>query len=140
LAKDTWIRGENVRDSLLLARMADENRGKGAYKLQPLLMAHATQNRGRTRRRKLGFDAEKWPVELRVKRCAIDAWASAVLSEKIRPRCLPAVQTFTHRVSMTLHRMYLAGPIVDRKAFKRDLGRSTRASDPPPRSACEGRV
>jgi DNA polymerase I-like protein with 3'-5' exonuclease and polymerase domains len=118
LAKDTWIRGENVRDSLLLARMADENRGKGAYKLQPLLMAHANAEPWKDETEELGFDAEKWPAELRAKRCAIDAWASAVLSEKIRPEVPAAVQTFTHRVSMTLHRMYLAGAIVDKKAFK----------------------
>jgi|SRR5215831_871707 len=36
--KERWLRGIDVRDRLLLARMVDENRGRGGYNVETLVM------------------------------------------------------------------------------------------------------
>lgn len=87
LAKETWLRGEDVSDSLLLARMVDENRGRGAYGLEALLLSEFNFTPWKAETEKLfkkDPDASKWPVELRKERCRLDAWASLILAEHFR--------------------------------------------------------
>jgi hypothetical protein len=86
LAKEAWLRGEDILDSLLLARMVDENRGKGGYALEPLLLSHFNFAQWKLATAKLlkeTGDASSWTVEQRVQRCRIDAWATRILGEKL---------------------------------------------------------
>jgi len=63
-----------------------------------------------------GGTAADWAPEQRVQRCRLDAWASAVLALTFK-LALPRREyvDFTHRVAMSLHRIYLAGAFVDMK-------------------------
>jgi len=118
------FRGDGTRDSLLLARMHDENRGKGSYKLENLLLAEFNTSPWKSPTENLGMDATKWDAGLRASRCATDAWASAILVDRFSKALSETgvssdVVNFTHRIAMTLHRMYLAGAIVDMKTFNK---------------------
>lgn len=84
LAKNSWLRGTDVRDSLLLARMYDENRGKGSYGLETLLLSEMNFSPWKAETEKLikaTGNAADWSPQQRVDRCRIDAWATAVLAE-----------------------------------------------------------
>ncbi len=89
IAKEAWLRGDGIRDSLLLARMVDENRGKGGYGLESLLLSEF--NFGAWKReteillKKTG-NAADWPVEARTARCRLDAWATLVLAAHFEKR------------------------------------------------------
>lgn len=84
LAKDKWLQGIGIRDSFLLARMSDENRGKGGYGLEALLLSefNFTPWKADTEAliKKTG-NAADWSVEQRTARCRLDAWATRVLAE-----------------------------------------------------------
>jgi hypothetical protein len=84
VAKDRWLRGLDIRDSLLLARMADENRGKGAYGLESLLLSEVNFTEWKAETAKLlkeNGDASTWTPEQRTERCRLDAWATYILAE-----------------------------------------------------------
>ena len=84
VAKDRWLKGIDIRDSLLLARMSDENRGKGAYGLEPLLLSEVNFTEWKAETAKLlkeNGDASKWTPEQRTERCRLDAWATYILAE-----------------------------------------------------------
>ena len=84
LARDDWLRGINIRDSLLLARMYDENRGKGAYGLETLLLSEFNFSSWKDETAKLlkkTGNAADWRPEQRIARCRLDAWATVVLAE-----------------------------------------------------------
>ena len=84
LAKEDWLRGENIRDSFLLARMSDENRGKGAYGLEVLMLSEKNFSEWKSETaallKKTG-NASDWTPAQRVERCRLDAWATMVLAE-----------------------------------------------------------
>lgn len=89
LAKESWLQGKDVLDSLLLARIYDENRGKGGYGLEALMLSefNFTSWKGPTAALlKKDPDASKWPVKLRVDRCRLDAWATKLLAEHFREK------------------------------------------------------
>ncbi len=129
LARANWVDGTKTLDSLLLARMADENRGKGGYDLESLLTSDqnvqpwkaATEAYSKT-------DATQWPVDLRKERCRLDAWASAKLIEKFcnDPAVAKMPVTLTHQIQMSLHRIRLAGVVIDGTKL-RDIGASLHA-------------
>ena len=83
-AKNSWLRGINIRDSFLLARMCDENRGKGAYGLETLLLSEMNFSSWKDATaallKKTG-NAADWTPEQRMERCRLDAWATAVLAK-----------------------------------------------------------
>ena len=84
IAKEKWLKGIDVRDSFLLARMADENRGKGAYGLEPLLLSEFNTTPWKTETAKLikkTGNAADWTPEQRKERCRLDSWATVVLSQ-----------------------------------------------------------
>ena len=86
LAKEEWLRGERVFDSFLLARMADENRGKGGYSLQAQFLSEHNfipWKRVTEKLLKETGDASTWTIKQRTARCRIDAWATRLLSEKL---------------------------------------------------------
>ena len=83
-AKNSWLKGMDIRDSFLLARMVDENRGKGAYGLETLLLSEMNftpwKDATAALLKKTG-NAADWSVEQRTERCRLDAWATAVLAK-----------------------------------------------------------
>jgi hypothetical protein len=84
LAKESWLRGEDIQDSLLLARMVDENRGRGSYGLETLLLSAFNFNPWKSETEKLfkkTKDASQWSISQRTERCRIDAWATLILAE-----------------------------------------------------------
>ncbi len=124
LAKEEWIQGKNIRDSLILWRMLDENRGKGSYGLEKLMLAEKKVEpwKGPTDAiLKQTGNAGDWTPEERVERCRLDAWASAVLVKEGETKLAEEVSTdlidFTHRIAATLHRIWLAGSAVHLKEF-----------------------
>jgi hypothetical protein len=84
LAKNEWLAGFNIRDSLLLARMFDENRGKGGYGLEALLISefNFAPWKGETEKLiKATGNAADWTPEQRIARCRLDAWATHILAD-----------------------------------------------------------
>jgi len=120
LAKETWLAGKDIRDSLLLCRMVDENRGKGGYGLEALFLSDFNFDPWKADTeallKKTG-NASDWSVEQRTDRCRIDAWATAVLVAHHDRDIDEALQTFTNRIAISLHRIGLAGAAMDLKAF-----------------------
>lgn len=120
LARPCWVTGEMTSDSLLLSRMKDENRGKGGYDLESLLVSNRnvapwkqdTELYSKT-------DATKWPEDLRRERCRLDAWASATLVDSLRAD--PEIKTMpvelTHRIAMSLHRIRHAGVYISKDTY-----------------------
>lgn len=120
---ETWLQGKSIFDTLALARMADENRGKGGYKLDVLLKSnhHAPEWKEDERVTDLS-DPSSWPTDYRVERCRLDAWASAVLCGELRPHAQGPIE-LTNRISQTLRRIYHTGAAVD-LAYAKQLTRS----------------
>lgn len=121
--KESWLRGEGTRDSLLLARMSDENGLKGAYELENILLAFHPVPPWKHKTRSFVSAFETAPADLRVERCGLDAWASFQVAEhygKMLAKKRPLVE-FTHRIASTLSRLTLAGAFVDRARFE-DMG------------------
>lgn len=84
LAKETWLEGKDIKDSLLLARMVDENRGKGSYGLEALMLSEFNYVAWKAETEKIfkkEKDARAWTPEQRRERCRIDAWATRLLAE-----------------------------------------------------------
>lgn len=127
LAKEDWVKGLSVRDSLLLARMADENRGKGGYELENLFLSlynsrpwkHETEAYSKS-------DPLKWPTELRQRRCRIDAWAGLMVAKAVWPHVRGPVE-LAHRIAMTLQRVYHTRAYIDLNAFNAFAAENTRA-------------
>ena len=88
LAKESWLKGINVKDSFLLARMADENKGRGGYGLEPLLLSHFNFKEWKTETaallKKTG-NAMDWTPAQRTERCRLDSWATLILANKLYP-------------------------------------------------------
>lgn len=122
----TWISGQKVRDSLLLARLDNENRG--AYDLESTAVTvgiapwKSTSESlvGSGKRRK---DFGSLPSDVRVDRCRKDAWATASIEASISSRLNPVVVDFTHRLAACLKRMEMAGVHISQERYKK-LGAS----------------
>lgn len=125
--KEEWVRGDKALDSLLLARMKDEN--DLSYELENLLLSkhdvepwkHKTKaydfikvknDKGKTVKRK-DVDARRWPVALRRERCAMDAWAARVLVEDFYDKTQRDLIAYTQRTANLLERVNITGAIVD---------------------------
>ena len=122
LAKTDWLKGLKLRDSFLLARMVDENRGKGAYGLQPLLLSDYNFDswKGETEKllKKTG-NAADWAPEQRTDRCKTDAWATFILADSYSKKVPEKLSELTHRIALALHRVGLAGAAVNLNRFHR---------------------
>lgn len=129
LAKESWVAGIDIRDSLLLCRMFDENRGRGGYSLEPLLLSDFNFDPWKAETeallKKTG-NASDWTVGQRVSRCRIDAWASGQLVAKYNGLVPAGLRDFTHRIATSLHRVGLAGAAVHQAAFHK-LGKAWKA-------------
>lgn len=120
---EKWLRGEDILDSLILSRMKDENKERGGNKLETLLCTefNALPWKGETEKiLKKEKKASALTRKQRMDRCRIDAWATAVLAEKLEQDVDdPELIEFTHRTQMSLHRMGLAGAAVSLPIFNR---------------------
>lgn len=128
LARNDWLAGKNILDSFLLARMSDENRGKGGYGLQPLLLSEFNFSDWKAETEKLlkkNPDARLWTPEQRTARCRMDAWATKVLADHYTADGVSPLVTYTHRIAMALHRVGLAGAAINLKTFHK-LGKGWR--------------
>ena len=86
LAKEEWLRGERIFDSFLLARMYDENRGKGGYALQAQFLSEFNFKPWKRVTEKLlkeTGDASTWTTAQRTTRCRLDAWTTRLLAEHL---------------------------------------------------------
>ena len=89
LAKEEWLRGERIYDSFLLARMYDENRGKGGYSLQAQFLSEfnfVPWKRDTEKLLKETGDASTWTRTQRTARCRLDAWTTRLLAEHLHTR------------------------------------------------------
>lgn len=118
LAKPEWVDGSKTLDSLLLARMSDENRGKGGYGVETLLLSGHKADAWKYKTEEYSeTDSSLWPADLRAERCRLDAWASAVVTRDFYESARGPIQ-FMHRVGATLHRIRHAGAYVDLDVFE----------------------
>ena len=114
-----WIQGYDVEDSLIMARMHDETRVKGGYKLETLLRSsfEAPEWKEDDEVEDLS-NPLSWPTDYRIERCAYDAWASAVLCDHYRAKA-PGPVLLTTRIAQVIRRIYHAGAYIDEKYFSR---------------------
>ncbi len=120
VCKEAWVSGEKTWDSLLLARMANENRGKGGYELESLLTSRHNVNPWKAATKAYDeTDATTWPPDLRRERCRLDAWAACKVVTDHLYHVLGEGQpvTLTHMIAMSIHRIELAGVYIDRNKF-----------------------
>jgi len=125
LAKNTWLKGDDIKDSLLLARLHDENKQKGGYSLENLMLSEFKVKPWKEPTAsmfKKNPDASLWPVKERKERCRLDAWASIKLAQ-LYGDDREDLSKISHRIEMTLYRVGLAGAAVLNRRFMR-LGNS----------------
>jgi uracil-DNA glycosylase family 4 len=123
-----YITGERVRDSLLTARLRDEN--FGAYDLESLAVSFCgvepwklkSQAEAKAKGflvKKKDFDMGLVPQDIRMDRCALDAWTAYKLHESCEPHVDPKVLAFSNRLASTLRRVEMAGVKIDRDRYDR---------------------
>ena len=117
VAMEQWLQGRKQRDTLLLAKLADENRGKGGYTLESLLLADYNVADYKAPTEVLGPDPTLWPIPLRNERCRLDAWATLKVYEAIQDRTR-GPEAITHAISMTLYRMRHTGIYVSMPRYR----------------------
>jgi DNA polymerase I-like protein with 3'-5' exonuclease and polymerase domains len=111
--KDEWLRGVNLLDSYLLARMTDENRGKGAYNVETLLQSAYNVKGWKHKTDAISeSDPTQWGPDLMHERVRLDAWASVLVADYFHAVARGPVQ-LTHRIASVLHRIRLAGVALD---------------------------
>lgn len=130
VAMEQWLRGNKQRDTLLIAKLADENRGVGGYTLESLLLARHNFDDYKAPTEALGPDPTLWSVPLRDERCRLDAFATVKVFDAFEPEA-EGPQHLTHQIAMTLHRMKHCGVYIDMKKFqqmKKDVYREEAAA------------
>ena len=122
---DSWVDGSKTLDSLLLARMVDENRGD--FELEGLMLGEFPVEPWKYRTTMHSpTDATLWPVEERIERCRLDAWASFKLAQYYAPLVEPKLREYTHRTAAAIERVCAAGMVIDAERFDA-LGAATAA-------------
>ena len=111
--EEKYLTGKALVDTLLVAKMAYE--GRTSYKLEDLLAEFYTvEGWKRETRGKKPWD---WTPEERARRCQLDAWATYMVAKSEWAKVDRKLYGFTVRYAMTLHRMTLAGSIVDKTTY-----------------------
>ena len=118
IAKDAWLKGINIYDSYILAKMVDENKiEKGAYGLENLFCSKYKFESWKKDTQEFieAGHVEALSPDQRMTRCRMDAWASGILIRDYLRECKvpPRTIEFTHRIALTLHRMGLAGAAIN---------------------------
>ena len=118
VALEQWLQGRRQRDTLLFAKLADENRGVGGYTLESLLLAQHNAVDYKAPTEAIGPDPTQWPIPLRDERCRLDAWATIKVFEDVREKAEGPAQ-INHQIMMTLHRMKHIGVYIDMPMFQK---------------------
>ncbi|MGL5935506.1 MAG: hypothetical protein ACRCZI_07775, partial [Cetobacterium sp.] len=117
--REEWLRGIDIVDCLLLARMSDENRGKGAYDLETLLQSAYNVKGWKEKTDSISeSDPTLWGEELRNERVRLDAWAGVKVAEHFSTLAKGPKQ-FTHQIAACLHRIRHTGVLLDRGGLVR---------------------
>lgn len=119
--REEWLQGRKIIDTFVLAKLEDENKPKGSYGLEQLMLTNYNVQPWKEetdKKFKETGDARDWTPEQRESRCSKDAWATFMLAKKLYPQIAHDKQTkllveTLHRISMTLYRIGLAGAKVD---------------------------
>jgi len=142
IRRTQWLNGKKIRDSLLLSRMANENkRERGSYSLENLLCTAMKVRPWKTDTQEIlkkTGDSRSMTYEQRVERCRLDAWAAVKLAGDAEARVAQQMITsdtlkakvsevekhgaliqFTHQEAMSLHRVGLAGAAIDMRLLHR---------------------
>ena len=128
IVKNSWLRGDDLMDSLLLARLHDETKERGGYGLENLLCSEFQVEQWKeptATQFKKHPDASLWTPHDRMERCRIDAWASVKLASLYHDDREDLIN-ISHRIEMTLYRVGLAGATVLNSRFRR-LGNEWQA-------------
>lgn len=134
------VAGQNQWDSLLLARMVDEN--KLSYRLEDVLLSTYRTGEWKSKSESLlrsTGDMSSVDTLIRRNRCALDAWAPARLIKdymtliesdcqkaSISPARFSTILRLTHSQAQAIHRIWLAGGMVSSTALA-SLGIRARA-------------
>ena len=108
-----WIAGKRVFDSLLLARMTNEERL--SYELESVLLSILRTPPWKSHTAALlqsSGDMTLVSPVLRKERCRLDAWAAWKIAQQTYPGLPPCLVDFTHRTAHTLARLTLVGSVV----------------------------
>lgn len=115
-AFEQWLQGRKQRDTLLEAKLADENRGKYGYKLESLAVSLFNVKDWKGPTEALGPDSSVWPPALRDERCRLDAWATLQAHNALQ-ESVEGPARLSHAIAMSLRRMYWTGVYVDHKKY-----------------------
>lgn len=110
--REGFLRGEGLVDTLPLAKMVYEARA--SYKLEDLLASLFTIQGWKAATKK---DPTLWTAQERVDRCARDAWGTYHIAANQWPQVNVPLYQFTQAYAMVLHRMTLAGAIIDKSYY-----------------------
>jgi uracil-DNA glycosylase family 4 len=110
-----WITGEKVLDSMMLARLYDEN--LNSYGLEDLAVSMLNIKPWKKPTEDIGVKCLEWPTELRMERCRLDAWASAKLVAHLTPKLDKTLTRFSHRLAAALHRVEMTGNKISPETF-----------------------
>ena len=117
--RNDWAQGLAVKDSFLITRLIDENRGKGNYSVEALFLSkHNCEGWKHKTEEYSKHDATQWPSELRQERCRLDAWSSVHIVNDWYTPTIQKSLVLQQRIAMTLERIQLAGAYVDYQAFQ----------------------
>lgn len=115
---ELWLQGKKQRDTILEAKLADENRGKDGYRLENLLLSDYRTDSWKVDTEAYGVNSSLWPPDLRNERCRLDAWATVLAHEAALDR-IEGPSQMCHAIAMTLRRIFHTGVYLDEKTVKR---------------------
>lgn len=115
---ELWLQGKKQRDTILEAKLADENRGKDGYRLENLLLSDYRTDSWKIDTEAYGINSSLWPPDLRDERCRLDAWATVLAYEALKDK-LEGPSQMCHAIAMTLRRIFHTGVYLDEKTVKR---------------------
>ena len=115
---ELWLQGKKQRDTILEAKLADENRGKDGYRLENLLLSDYKTESWKVDTEDYGINSSLWPPELRDERCRLDAWATVLAHEAALDR-IEGPSQMCHAIAMTLRRIFHTGVYLDEKTVKK---------------------
>ena len=115
---ELWLQGKKQRDTILEAKLADENRGKDGYRLENLLLSDYRTDSWKVDTEAYGINSSLWPPDLRNERCRLDAWATVLAHEAALDR-IEGPSQMCHAIAMTLRRIFHTGVYLDEKTVKR---------------------
>lgn len=110
-----WKDGTRVLDTVMLARLHDENRT--AYDLESVAVDVLNIKPWKKPTEDIGYKCLEWPTDLRMERCRLDAWATAKLAAHYLPKLDKRLVQFQHRLAASLNRVEMAGVKVDPDMF-----------------------